>query len=552
MSARIATIPSTTIISISEKPRSRIPMSGVSQPTSPGDAGGHGGALPSAPAHAISSSAARPAPSISASAPAIMRAACAYDDWSSNAARSDASRRALTFLNGSTRATPSAAARRALSGWSKATGTMSCGRAGAHRLRERADAGLVHDRSRAREGARVGKVRKCPHALGQPLRRDGAGHQDRAPSSRCAAAAALSQKSPAIQTADDPSANTIGGSPSPRKRSRSFRIPASGVAPSYIGAPQTRRFAGQSGWGLGELRIEERQVEERGKLSLEHRQVLRRRQPELAAEVPQRRLPRAHGELDQIEDESVGARPRLRSLRSHAAPAMTGGSQHDMKLSGDSTVATQGSPRTCATSGSVTVSGCEIKQIGAVRGPREVLVGGTQVRHDELAHQALGPATDVEEPRHQLLVVADVGSARAHRRELDAGHLDGCAMVLGGGDHRAMPALGQRAGDGDVRVKIAERAGSREEEAAQASRRPAPCRRDERDAVRPAVRRGRSRRTEWSRSAKHHHAAGRYLSQSRFRNRRSGSTRAFSATNACASGYARSNWARVASSRYGR
>ena len=51
-----------------------------------------------------------------------------------------------------------------------------------------------------------------------------------------------------------------------------------------------------------------------------------------------------------------------RRLRSHSAPAMTGGSSIDMRLSGARIVDTHGSPRFSATIGMVTVSGCETRR----------------------------------------------------------------------------------------------------------------------------------------------------------------------------------------------
>ena len=165
----------------------------------------------------------------------IVRARSAKRRAASNTASSRAIAPAVALPNASVRATPSApCAAHCRAGRMRPERSVAVGppRAPAPACRCHPEWTIA---ARARENRRVGQVLKDFHARRRCAERFGrhARQQDRAPLRDFEAASiAARQNSPATMTAEEPSPNTIGGSPAARKASSTARVRSSGGAPS--------------------------------------------------------------------------------------------------------------------------------------------------------------------------------------------------------------------------------------------------------------------------------------------------------------------------------
>jgi hypothetical protein len=104
------------------------------------------------------------------------------------------------------------------------------------------------------------------------------------------------------------------------------------------------------------------------------------------------------------------------------------------------------------------------QQIGTGARALQVVVALLEVRHEQLAHHQFGSAPRVDQPRHHFRLVPEAAHVGAHRREADAGGLDSIAVLGERGDRRSVAAALELLRDGDVRMDVAERAESGEDD----------------------------------------------------------------------------------------
>jgi len=100
---------------------------------------------------------------------------------------------------------------------------------------------------------------------------------------------------------------------------------------------------------------------------------------------------------------------------------------------------------------------CE-QQIGAFGRRFQVIVGGGEHGHDQLAHHVLRSVARVVDATRDLGVRPEVIEVGPYRRELQASLFDIRAITAGCGDDDDVAALHQATAERQVRVQIAVRA----------------------------------------------------------------------------------------------